>query len=63
VRVRFIGEPSARFDIGTSSGDIRTSGISLTDERRTSRSVTGTLGTGDVRVEIRTLSGGISVGR
>jgi hypothetical protein len=50
-------------DILTSSGEIRTSGLPLSAERRQSRSLSGTLGSGAAHLEVRTASGDVTLSR
>jgi hypothetical protein len=61
VMVRFAPASAARIEVTTVSGDIRASGLALTDQRQTSRSLSGMLGTGGGLLRIETVSGGVSL--
>jgi lia operon protein LiaG len=63
VRVGLPPEPSARIDVGTTSGTIRTPGLTISGERRQEHNLTGTVGSGDNRIDVRTTSGDVTLTR
>ncbi len=61
VQVRFAPGSSTMVDVRTSSGSIRTPGLSLADLRSDRRSLSGRVGAGGNALTIETTSGGVSL--